>query len=221
MLAPKTSLADELREKEIGVVGHFLDGFISEAPRSAVVTVGLGAALVHFQGVFSPMILAASLAVGQIVSAARGMSNFLEARANARSFDQPRVQAYLRRMQEHSRDVTVAAKRGTAWIVMYPGSQHVEAMSEVEYARFKSQCIAARASINEVRVVRRKVSNTRIRSGFTFAPEERRIADITPPSNLRYSASRFLAVGSGITEEPALGSAAAPVTASPEAAARA
>ncbi|WP_029006022.1 hypothetical protein [Azorhizobium doebereinerae] len=199
-----TMLMDKVRGKELGIGAHLLDGVWSEAPRAAVVTIALAAGLMQFEGGFAPYVLVTSLAIGQVVSCARGFSNFLDARNNARTFDAPRVQAYLRRMQETSGDVIIAAQRGTAWIVLRPrseGEERLEVMSEQEYERFRAQSVAARAAVNEVRIVRRKLTNTRIRSGYTYAPEERRIADMSAHGNLRYSASRFLAVGSGITEE--------------------
>ncbi|GGF82732.1 hypothetical protein GCM10007301_48550 [Azorhizobium oxalatiphilum] len=211
----RTALADQVRSKELGLAAHFLDGVWTEAPRAAVVTTALIAGLMQFQGSFSPAILGISLVVGQVVSFARGFSNYLDAERNARTFDNPRVQAYLRRMHEASGDVVIAAQRGTAWIVMHPASENerVEVLSEVEYEEFRERAVANRISINEVRVVRKRVSNTRIRSGYTHAPEERRIADMSATGQLRYSASRFLAVGSGITEDEDAFTAPGPGTA--------
>lgn len=205
-LLPHAHLMDELRAKELGLGAHLLDGVWSEAPRAAVVTAGLGAGLMQFEGGFAPYILFTSLLIGQIVSLAQGFSNYLDARNNARTFDAPRVQAYLSRMNESARDVMIAAQRGTAWIIIDPVAQNLEVMSEMEYQKFRAKTLASHASVNEIRIVRRKITNTRIRNGHQHVPEERRIADVhlthgTP----RYSASRFLAVGSGMTDETQVG----------------
>ncbi len=201
-LLPYSHLMDELNSKELGLGAHLLDGVWSEAPRAAVVTVGLGAGLMQFEGGFAPYILFTSLLVGQVVSLAQGFSNYLDARSNARTFDAPRVQAYLRRMNENGTDFLIAAQRGTAWIVMDPAEKSLEVMSEAEYRKFRSKTLAAHAAVNEVRIVRRKITNTRIRNGHEHVPDERRIADIhLTHGNPRYSASRFLAMGSGMTEE--------------------
>ncbi|MGU3494129.1 hypothetical protein ACLBXM_08805 [Xanthobacteraceae bacterium A53D] len=208
------AFAAEVRSKELGFFAHLLDGVWSEAPRAAVVTIALVAGMMQLEGSFNPYMLGVALLIGQIVSGARGFSNFLEAQRNARTFDNPRVQAYLRRMHEASGDVVIAAQRGTAWIVMHPASEdeRIEVMSEVEYEEFLERAKTNRISINEVRVVRKTVSNTRIRSGFTHAPEERRISDMSATGQLRYSASRFLAVGSGLTEDGDIFTAPGPGT---------
>lgn len=199
---PHAHLMDELHAKELGLGAHLLDGVWSEAPRAAVVTAALAAGLMQFEGGFAPYILFTSLLIGQVVSLAQGLSNYLEARHNTRIFDAPRVQAYLSRMNDSTRDVMIAAQRGTAWIVINPTDESLEVMSELEYQKFRAKTLASHAAVNEIRIVRRKISNTRIRNGHEQEPEERRIADVSLAHGIpRYSASRFLAVGSGMTEE--------------------
>ncbi len=203
---PHAHLMKELRAKELGLVAHLLDGVVSEAPRAAVVTAGLGAGLMQFEGGFAPYIVLTSLLIGQVVSLAQGFSNFLEARHNARTFDAPRVQAYLSRMNDSARDFMIAAQRGTAWIIINPAVEGLEVMSEMEYQKFREKTLASNTAVNEIRIVRRKISNTRIRAGHVHVPEERRIADVSLAFGTpRYSASRFLAMGSGMTEETQVG----------------
>lgn len=152
---PHAHLANDLRRKELGPVGHFLDGIMDHGLVGAVIIIGLTVTWSYFVGDFDWRIIPVALLAAEVATGLKGITDWRQAKHRKAIYDSPRMQAYLRRVENRAKHV-VASQRGTAWILMDPANLDPETarsvLSEKEYRAYRRHRLASGQPMEEVRI---------------------------------------------------------------------
>lgn len=154
----------EIERKELGIVSHLLDGVWDEAPKTAVIAIGIAATWSHLAGGFAAYMVPTAAILAQAKAGLRGLVSWLDAKDNARVYDSPAFQAALGDIEAKARGV-VASQRGTVWIVSESDIDPPKVMSDREYANFRRSLASEDTQLVEVKIKNTSVQVSRLIRG--------------------------------------------------------